>query len=238
MALPPSLSTAALYTCALSTPPLFSSPLIRGWDSTVDSSRLFAIPDFHPSTFDITSGFQFLNFILYLVGVWSSSMIRDAVATVISYWFQVGALCALRCGRHLLASTDKELYCVWFWWARYHFGILLNVLLFLYFIQFFFQNTDRLCFRLVLPSAQFIQLVRHRTSFLVYSASWAVSHSDRYSKHWHINKACFLISDNCLSQYRVTHYQNKFMQAEQNKSTNTDGPRPACWNSLIFITDS
>jgi hypothetical protein len=103
MALPPSLSTAALCTCALSTPPLFSSPFIRGWDSTVDSSRLFAIPDFHPSTFDITSGFQFLNFLSYLGGVWSSSMIRDAVATVVSYWFQFCLLTS--CTRGALCTT-------------------------------------------------------------------------------------------------------------------------------------
>jgi hypothetical protein len=86
MALPPSVSTAALCTCILSAPPfyplLFFLSCYR--ESVIASGRLIAVSGFQQSTPEVMSGFCFLNYRSGLGGVWGPLVIHEADASVMS----------------------------------------------------------------------------------------------------------------------------------------------------------
>jgi hypothetical protein len=100
MVLLPSLSTAALCTCALSIFPFLFFYLEMGagcWLMPIDCGL-----DFHQSTPEITA--LGLIFVLNWAESGVSTMIHNAANTAASHWFQfcVFASCyVLRCTRHL-----------------------------------------------------------------------------------------------------------------------------------------
>jgi hypothetical protein len=61
-----------------------SYSLIRGCQPAVDSHQLFAVPDLYQSTSQITSGIEFINYRSGLAESGTSTVILDAVTTVVT----------------------------------------------------------------------------------------------------------------------------------------------------------